>query len=86
VNYAVRDGSNREGKTTGGYTGEFIITSLELDAQAGDDSKYSVSLENSGSVTKVGNGLGTKDASSTSDKTGGTTSSDNSNNLSDPTL
>jgi predicted secreted protein len=57
VNYAVRDGSSREGKTTGGYTGEYIITSLELDAQAGDDSKYSISLENSGAVTKVGNGL-----------------------------
>lgn len=57
--YSLRDGDKRTGKTTGGYSGKYIITSLDLDAQAGDDSKYSVQLENSGEVKKVdgGNGL-----------------------------
>lgn len=40
-----------------GYKGKYIITSLELDGQAGDDAKYSVSLENSGKVEKIGTGL-----------------------------
>ena len=31
-------------------SGKYIITSLELDAQAGDDSKYSIQLENTGKV------------------------------------
>lgn len=57
--YNVRESGSREGKTAGGYKGKYIITSLELDAQCGDDAKYSVQLENSGPVTKVegGNGL-----------------------------
>lgn len=33
------------------YSGEFIITSLENDGQAGDDEKYSITLENSGAIT-----------------------------------
>lgn len=59
AHYSVREGSTREGKEAGGYTGQYIITSLELDGQAGDDAKYSVTLENTGAVTKVaaGNGL-----------------------------
>lgn len=57
VNYSVRDGDKRTGKTAGGYTGKYLITQLELDGQAGDDSKYSVQLENSGPVTKTGTGL-----------------------------
>ena len=57
--YAIRDGDKRTGKTDGGYKGRYIITSLELDGQAGDDSKYSVKLENSGPVRKVGTGLNT---------------------------
>lgn len=56
--YSVRDGDKRTGKTAGCYKGNYIITSLELDGQAGDDSKYSLKLENSGPVKKVGNGLG----------------------------
>jgi predicted secreted protein len=55
--YSLRDGDKRTGKTSGGYSGSYIITSLELDAQAGDDAKYSLQLENSGSVSAVGNGL-----------------------------
>ncbi len=55
--YSLRDGDQRTGKTAGGYKGSFIITSLELDSQAGDDSKYSVQLENSGPVVPVGAGL-----------------------------
>jgi predicted secreted protein len=55
--YSLRDGDKRTGKTTGGYKGSYIITSLELDAQAGDDAKYSIQLENTGKVEKVGNGL-----------------------------
>jgi predicted secreted protein len=51
--YSIREGSTREGKTAGGYKGKYIITSLELDAQAGEDAKYSATLENSGAVTKV---------------------------------
>jgi predicted secreted protein len=55
--YSLRDGDKRTGKTSGGYSGSYIITSLELDAQAGDDAKYSLQLENSGSVSAVGDGL-----------------------------
>ena len=57
ANYGIRDGDSRNGKATGGYKGKYIITSLELDGQAGDDAKYSVQLENCGPVTKVGKGL-----------------------------
>lgn len=59
ASYSVREGSTRDGKTAGGYSGEYIITSLDLDGQAGDDAKYSITLENSGAVTKVtgSNGL-----------------------------
>lgn len=35
------------------YGGNFVITSLERDAQAGDDEKYSVSFENSGPVAEI---------------------------------
>ena len=55
--YSLRDGDQRTGKTAGGYKGNYIITSLELDGQAGDDSKYSIQMENSGAVEKVGDGL-----------------------------
>lgn len=34
------------------YEGDFVITSLENDGQAGDDEKYSLTLENSGAITK----------------------------------
>ena len=55
--YNLRDGSERTGKTTGGYKGKYLITSLELDAQAGDNAKYSVQLENCGKVEPLENGL-----------------------------
>lgn len=55
--YNLRDGDQRTGKTAGGYSGKYIITSLELDGQAGDDAKYSIQLENSGKVEKLQNGL-----------------------------
>lgn len=51
--YSVREGETREGKTAGGYKGQYIITSLELDGQAGEDAKYSVTLENCGEVKAV---------------------------------
>lgn len=35
------------------YGGNFIITSLERDGQAGDDEKYSVSFENTGAVAEI---------------------------------
>lgn len=57
ASYNVRNGSERTGKTTGGYKGKYIITSLDLDGQAGDDAKCSVQLENYGAVEKVDNGL-----------------------------
>lgn len=57
ANYSIRDGKGRNGKTTGGYKGKYIITLLELDGQAGDNAKYSVQLENCGPVTKVRDGL-----------------------------
>jgi len=57
VTYSVREGSTREGKTAGQYKGNFLITSLDLDGQAGDDAKYTVQLENNGKVEKVGTGL-----------------------------
>lgn len=55
--YNVREADSREGKAAGGYKGKYIITSLSLDAQAGDDSKYSIQLENSGAVTRQADGL-----------------------------
>ena len=55
--YNLRDGDQRTGKTAGGYTGNYIITSLELDGQAGDDAKYSLQMENTGKVEKLQNGL-----------------------------
>lgn len=57
VTYNVREAGARTGKTTGGYKGKYIITSLDLDGQAGDDAKYSVQLENCGKVEKQTNGL-----------------------------
>ena len=57
VQYSLREGNTRTGKTSGGYKGRYLITSLELDAQAGDDAKYSLQLENCGKVEKVANGL-----------------------------
>lgn len=62
ASYSVRDGSTREGKKAGGYTGMYIITSLDLDGQAGEDAGYSVQLENSGPVTPVEGGSGLSDA------------------------
>ena len=62
AHYSIREGSSREGKEAGGYSGEYIITSLELDGQAGDDAKFSVTLENSGAVTKVNSGNGLTEA------------------------
>lgn len=38
-------------ETTTYYEGDFIITSLEQEGQAGDDEKYSLTLENSGAIT-----------------------------------
>lgn len=57
ASYNVRKEDSREGKEAGGYKGKYLITSLDLDAQAGDDSKYSVQLENCGAVTKNDSGL-----------------------------
>lgn len=57
ANYSTRDGKGRNGKTTGGYKGKYIIILLELDGQAGDNAKYGVQLENCGPVTKVGDRL-----------------------------
>lgn len=63
ASYSVREGDSRKGKTAGGYTGQYIITSLDLDGQAGDDAKYSIQLENCGAVKKVDDGNGLSDAS-----------------------
>jgi predicted secreted protein len=38
------------------YQGDFIITSLEQDGQAGDDEKWSITFENSGAVAAVSAG------------------------------
>lgn len=54
--YSVR-GEGREGKTAGCYKGDYLITSLELDGQANDDSKYSVKLESHGEIKRIGTGL-----------------------------
>lgn len=56
VSYGVR-GEGREGSTTNYYKGNYVITSCDLDGQAGDDAKYSIKLENTGAVTRVGNGI-----------------------------
>lgn len=57
VTYSVRDGDKRTGKAEGGYKGMYIITSLDLDGQAGDDAKCSIQLENCGKVERVATGL-----------------------------
>lgn len=57
ASYSLRSGSTREGTEGAGYKGNYLITSLELDGQAGDDAKYSVTLQNCGAVTKVAGGL-----------------------------
>lgn len=57
ASYSVREGDTREGKTAGGYTGKYLITSLELSGQAGQDSTYTIQMESSGKVTKTGSGL-----------------------------
>lgn len=56
ASYGVR-GTGREAGTVHYYKGDFVITSLELDGQAGDDAKYTVKLENTGAVTKAGSGI-----------------------------
>ena len=48
LTYGKRDG-------TGNYTGEYIITSLDLDGPVEDDAKYSAKFENTGPVS--GNSL-----------------------------
>lgn len=56
VRYAYRG----EEETTY-YEGDFVISSLENDGQAGDDEKYSLTLDNSGAITShaaSGNGGG----------------------------
>lgn len=53
ASYALRDGDQRTGKVSGGYSGKYIITSIELDGQAGNDAKYSVKLDNCGAVKKL---------------------------------
>ena len=55
--YNLREGDKRTGKSTGGYKGKYLITALDLDAQAGDDAKYSLTLQNCGKVEKVGTGI-----------------------------
>lgn len=55
--YNLRDGDKRTGKEAGGYRGKYLLTSLELEGQAGDDAKYSLTLQNCGKVGKVGAGL-----------------------------
>lgn len=55
--YNLRDGDRRTGKDSGGYKGKYLITSLDLDGQAGDDAKYSITLQNCGAVTKNNSGL-----------------------------
>ncbi len=67
AHYSLRDGDKRTGKTAGGYRGQYLITSLEADGQAGDDGKYSIKLENNGPVEKVGSGLTAADAAASGD-------------------
>lgn len=57
ASYSIREGEGREGKKEGGYAGKYLITSIELDGQAGDDSKYSVKLESCGEIKPIGGGL-----------------------------
>lgn len=65
ASYNVREGTTREGKTTGGYTGKYIITQLELDGSAGEDAKYNVTLENCGPVRAAEGGSGLSPAAPT---------------------
>lgn len=56
VSYGVR-GEGREGSEVNYHRGKFLITSCDLDAQAGEDAKYTIKLENTGAVARVGNGI-----------------------------
>lgn len=57
ASYSLREGDTRTGKAAAGYTGKYLITSLSLDGPAGDDAKYSITLENVGPVKVSGTGL-----------------------------
>lgn len=54
---------------TKGYTGTFIITSLDLDAPAGDDAKYSLTFENTGAVKSATMTKNTRTEATTSNPT-----------------
>lgn len=58
VTYGHRDGTTREGATASQYRGLFVITSCDLEGQAGDDAKYSIKLESTGDVKVINAGLG----------------------------
>ena len=68
ASYSVREGEGREGKESGGYEGKYLITSLELDGQTNDDSKYSVKLESHGPVKPINGGLSGGDAAPAANK------------------
>ena len=68
ASYSVREGEGREGKESGGYAGKYLITSLELDGQTNDDSKYSVKLESHGPVKPINGGLSGGDAAPAANK------------------
>lgn len=42
----------RNQESTAYFEGDFVITSLEQDGPAGDDEKYSLTLENSGAISE----------------------------------
>lgn len=46
-----------QGELDGLYEGDFIITSLEQNGPADDDETWSITLENTGPVTRVDNGI-----------------------------
>lgn len=59
ASYAVRASGDaaREGDATNNCSGNYLITSLELDGPAGEDAKYTVKLENVGAITTSGAGV-----------------------------
>lgn len=50
-------GNGREADTTNYEGGQMVITSLDLDGQAGDDAKSSIKLESTGAWAVEGSGI-----------------------------
>lgn len=54
LTYGYRANNSNGTSATSGYTGSYVITSLEETGDANDDAKWNVTFENTGAVEEVG--------------------------------